>query len=712
VTASQDPFAACVVHASALIERPLSPAALDAARRDLGARLTIEAATEAAARAGIAAAHGDLPLARVDALHLPAIALLSGGRAVVLERLLPGGDFLVWDPDLPGPAAPLGPDRLADVLSGGLFLMRPSADPAAEEGLPVPTAGHWFRGPLWANRWSYAQVGLAAMASNVLGLVTSIFIMVVYDRILPNEAVESLIALSVGVAIALVFDLAIRTLRAMFIDHAGRRADRAIGRRIFDQVLDMRLAERRGGTGNLVATLREFESLRDFFTSASLVALVDLPFVLLFIWVIWMIAGPLAAVPAVVVPLVLVIGAVLQPILSGLADRSYREGQAKQAVLVETVTGLESIKAIGAGRAMRARWDAALMRASDHALKTRALTQAALNLTTFLQQGAQVALVVWGVFLIQGGVISMGALIAGVILTGRCLGPLAQIAQTLARMHQARSAYRALDRLMQAGVDRPAARRFLSRPDLRGDIGFDKVRFCYPGQDLAALDGLTFRIKAGERVALLGRSGSGKSTIARLALGLYAPEAGRVTLDGTDLRQIDPGDLRRNVGAVLQDLWLFSGTVRDNIAIAKPGATDDDVLQAAMLSGAHDVVARHPMGYDLPLSERGESLSGGQRQAICLARAFLGRPPILVLDEPTSAMDLQSEAALIARLKPALEGRTLLIVTHRPQLLALVERVIVVEGGRVVQDAPRSEWRALRAAQRGPAGTEAAGAHG
>lgn len=696
-----DPLGLCLIRASGLLDRPMSRAAVDAVRRDARASLSLEEAVTAAGNAGIVAAPGPLSIARIDTSHLPAIAFLKGGRVVVLEARGPNGTFRIWDPATEQ-AQDWAAQELDQHYDGHLLLMRATETFAETDSAGQLQTGHWFRGPLWSNRWTYVQVAIAALATNVLGLVSSIFIMVVYDRILPNEAISSLIALAGGVALALLFDLAIRSLRALFIDHAGRRADRTIGRRVFDQLLNMRLSERKGASGDLVATLREFDSLRDVFTSATLVALVDLPFILLFIWVIWLVAGPLAAVPAIIVPLVIVMGLLLQPALSRLVEKSFRDGQAKQTVLVEAVSGLETIKASGADRAMRARWDAALTRGSDHSLRTRGLTQAAMNVTNFLQQSSQVAIVVWGVFLIAEGSLSMGALIAGVILTGRCLAPLGQIAQTLARLQQARAAYRALDRLMSAPVDRPLSRRYLSRPDLKGSIMFEGVSFTYPGADVPTIENVSFAIAPGERVAILGRSGSGKSTLARLLLGLYEPVSGRVLIDETDTRQIDPAELRAAMGAVLQEAWLFAGSVRDNIAVTRPAADDQEILDAAKLAGAHDFLSQHPRGYDLVLKERGESLSGGQRQMLCLARALLGGPKMLVLDEPTSAMDLQSEAALIARLKPALNGRTSVIITHRPQLLALVGRVIVMERGKIVQDVPRSEWAALRTAVKAP----------
>ena len=362
------------------------------------------------------------------------------------------------------------------------------------------------------------------------------------------------------------------------------------------------------------------------------------------------------------------------------------EGQGKQSVLVETLAGIETVKTTGAAPVMRARWEDAVARQSQQGTRARMLTQFAMNVTGFAQQGAQVLIVFYGVFLVTAGSVSMGALIASVILTGRALAPLAQLSQTLARLAEVRGAYRNLDTLMKGGRDRPPGRRWMARPKLEGAICLDAVDFAYPGQGGAALHGVSLSILPGERVAILGRAGSGKSTLARLILGLYAPDRGTIRIDGADIAQIDPGDLRRNIGTVLQDVCLFSGTIRDNIAIGHPCAEDPDIRHAARVAGACGFIAAHPEGYEQMLGERGEGLSGGQKQAIALARALVGRPPVLLLDEPTSAMDVETEATVISRLRAEAAGRTLVLVTHRPALLDLVDRVIVLEGGRIAFD--------------------------
>ncbi|PZX38924.1 ATP-binding cassette subfamily C protein LapB [Roseinatronobacter thiooxidans] len=680
---------ACALHVAASLDRPMTLAALQAAQSGAKGSVTLRDVITAAERAGLQAGFGRRALKDFDTSLTPAILILDEDRAVVLEDVLADERLALFDPALGQGVGVIAREKLDAAYTGFALLMR--AEHREDIALNATgRQGHWFWSTLAENRWAYSQVLLAAVLANFLSLSTSLFIMVVYDRVLPNEAIESLIALTVGVGIALMFDFLIKSLRAGFIDRAGQRADLVMGRRIFDQILDLQMRARKGSTGALASTLREFETLRDFFTSATLVAVVDLPFILLFIGVIYLIGGPLAIVPALAVPFVLIVGIAVQPVLARLAEKSFADGQSKQGVLVETLSGLETIKAAGAQRQMRARWEDAIARQSDHGLKSRAVTQFAINATAFAQQAAQVMIVFYGVFLITAGEVSMGALIAGVILTGRTLAPLAQLAQTLTRFNQARTSYRSLDALMKAESERPEGKGWISRPKLDGEIKFDGVSFAYPDQTVDALRDISFTIKPGEKVAILGRIGSGKSTVARLMLGLYQPREGAVLVDGVDIRQIDPGDLRRNMGSVLQDIWLFSGTVRENIAIGAMQARDHEIIEAARIAGVEDFVRRHPSGYDMMLAERGEGLSGGQKQAITLARALLGRRPIMLMDEPTSSMDVQNEAGVIARLKTEMADRTLVIVTHRTSLLELVDRVIVIDQGRVAADGPKA----------------------
>lgn len=679
----------CFMHAGQLLRRPMTLAQVQAIHAGSGTNFNVEDLLGAAERAGIQAALGRITLDRIDSAMLPAILLLNQERSVVFEGRGADGSLILFDPALGSGVGEVDQSKIEESYTGYVVIMRAKhrmedpADAARERG-------HWFWSTLAKNRWLYIQVALAAVVANLLALTTSIFTMVVYDRVLPNEAVESLVALTIGVGIALFFDFLIKSLRSGFVDRAGQRADVVMGRLIFDNLLDMQMRAKKGSTGALASTLREFESLRDFFTSATLVAVVDLPFIFLFLGVIYMIGGSLALVPALCIPIVLLVGIGVQPLLSRLSDLSSKDGQSKQSVLVETLSGLETIKAVGAAGQMRARWEEAVERQADHGVRSRAISQFALNITAFVQQGAQVMIVFYGVFLIMDGQVSMGALIGSVMLTGRCLAPLAQLVQTLTRLNQARTSFKSLNALMKSESERPIGRSWLSRPRLEGEITFSDVHFSYPDAVDETLKGLSFHIKKGERVAILGKIGCGKSTVARLILGLYEPKAGAVLIDGTDIRQIDPGDIRRNIGSVLQDVWLFSGSIRDNISIGTMRPQDNDILVASKIAGVDTFVSKHPSGYDMILAERGEGLSGGQRQAITLARALIGRPPILLMDEPTSSMDVQNEAEVISRLNAHIGDRTLVIITHRTSLLELVDRVIVIDQGKVVADGPKS----------------------
>jgi ATP-binding cassette subfamily C protein LapB len=510
----------------------------------------------------------------------------------------------------------------------------------------------------------------------------------------------------VGVFIIFISDFIIRSLRSYFLDVAGAQADMVIADTLFEQVIDMELAARTSPTGSVANSLREFESLRDFLTSATLTTLIDLPFAVLFLFVIWTIGGPLVYVPLAAIPLIIGSTLLIQPSLKKLTQSNYEDGQTKNSVAIETLQGIETIKAIGAGSMMRKRWQDVISHQSAIGLKTRVLSQFSSNMSNFSNQLVWVGTVTLGVYLTQTGAIGSGAIVACSMLSGRSIAPLAQLSQLLTRMNTAMASYRNLSALMSQPREHKSKAAYLNRQVWRGSIEFRDVSFNYAGQTQGGLNNISFKIEAGERVALVGKVGSGKTTLAKLLVGLYKPDSGAILVDGIDIRQIDPADLRRNIGVVMQESWLFSGTVKQNIAVGGNNPSDDEILQAAMLSGVHDFISTHPDGYAYKLKEKGEGLSGGQRQTINIARALVGKPPILLMDEPTSAMDLARETELINNLKNQLINQTILIITHRTSILELATRVLVIDQGKIVAQGPKSDFMRTQQQQ---AAQEAAG---
>ena len=626
---------------------------------------------------------GVLKLRKISSGHCPAIVALKDENFGVITEISPSKGVIMFDPAAEESLQTFSIKEFNKVYDKGILLAK---SPKQKKTESMPKKVNWFWGSLAQSKWMYFQVLLAAAVSNFLGLSTSLFIMVVYDRVVPNQAIESLIALTIGVAIALGFDFLIKSVRANFIDQAGKRADARMSRLIFDQLMSMNLASKNAKSGALASTVREFESLRDFFTSATLVAVVDLPFIFLFVYIIYLIAGPLAYVPLAAVPIVMLTGLFVQPFLARLSTEGMQSGMTKQGVLVETLNGLETIKATGSASLMKKRFQDATLAQSETGLKARMFSQFAVNSAVSVQQFAQIAIIFYGVFLIQDGIVTMGALIATVILAGRTLAPLTQLANALTRVNASRAAYRSINDLMLKPKDRASNENPLSRPNLSGEIEFKNVCFRYPGAPEATIKDLSFKIEAGEKVALVGKMGSGKSTIARLLCGLYEPDSGSILIDGVDIRQIDPSDIRRNVGFMLQETWLFSGTVKENMQMGFAEYSDEHILEIAKLSGVDEFVRQNPKGYDYVLKERGEGLSGGQRQSINLARALLHNPSTLILDEPTSSMDSATEKLVLDNLIAWMENRTLLAITHRNSLVRLASRVLVVDQGILVAD--------------------------
>ena len=579
--------------------------------------------------------------------------------------------------------------------SGYAILAKPRARPDDRAGEMLPTPkGHWLFSTLWRYRRYYRSAAIAALLANILALASIFFTMNVYDRVVPNQAFVTLWSLGIGVLVAMVFEALIRFVRAHLLDVAAKKADLVLGSMLFRQALSVQMEHKPASSGSFANQLREFESVRDFTTSATLATITDLPFVLLFVGVIFAIGGQLGWITMMVLPLILIISVCIQWPLARVMQENLRESSLKQGVLVESIEGLETLKATNGQSHMQRRWEHFSGLQATTSMKSRRLSAMATGAVAFLQQAQTVALVITGVYLIDAGKLSMGALIGTVMLAGRASAPLGQVIALATRYQQAKAALTSLNRLMGLPVDRNVSRDYLSAPDLDGQLTLKAVGFSYPAPPMQpnppVLTDINLSIAPGERIAILGRIGSGKSTLLRVMSRLYAPVGGQMFSGGLDVNQIDPADWRRAVGYVGQDARLFYGSLRENIMIGKPEATAEELLRVLRLTGLDHVAAAHPRGINLPIGEMGEGVSGGQRQLVSLARSLLARPRLLLMDEPTSAMDSQTEAQFLQHLQRATQGQTLVVVTHRPSLLALVDRVIVIDAGKVVTDGPKA----------------------
>ena len=666
------------------------------ALRDLGdpseLEYTPKSAVEGLTQLGYKSSFGRIRIQRIKDTHCPLIAFTPTGDALLVEGDDPDGLLKVTS--FSGRSEQRRIRRKEFAGEVGKYVILANIDPVKDT-----SSASWFWGSFAQSKWLYFQVIIAAALTNFLGLSTSLFIMVVYDRVVPNEAIESLIALTIGVTIALGFDFLIKTIRGQFVDRAGQRADGRMARLIFNRLLGLRLDRRSQKSGAMASVVREFDTLREFFTSATLIAVVDLPFIFFFIWVISLIAGPLAYIPLFAVPIVIFAGLVIQPFLASIAKNAMQSNMSKQSVLIETLNGIETIRATGSGRLMRKRFEDASKVQSELGLRNRVLSQFAINAAASMQQVAQIATIFFGVFLIQDGIVTMGSLIAAVILGGRTLAPLSQLASAMSRANSARQAYRSLSQLMQDDDSLEEMSAKLSRPELVGTIELKNLSYTFQGANSPTLNDLSLKIPQGQKVAIVGRMGSGKSTLARLMSGIVSPTSGAVLVDGIDTRQVDPSDLRRNVGFMLQETWLFSGTVKENIQMGYYEHSDEHILNVCKTAGVDSFISKHPAGYDLELRERGEGLSGGQKQSINLARALLHDPKVIILDEPTSSMDQATEASVISELKNWADGKTMIMITHRNSLLQLADRVLVMDSGEILTDTTPEKLRAQQAAR-------------
>lgn len=689
---SKDSLLECLVILSDLFHRPVTAASLKVGLPLEKGKFTPELFARAANRINIDAEIISKGFKFISNDILPCVLLLKDEDACILKNLgkthaqviFPGGGKAIRSMPL---------KELKKLYNGAIILAHSRwEEPIVASDSPPPPSKNWFWGTLTQFWPIYSQVIITSIFINFFTLASSIFVLTVYDRVVPNNAFSTLWALVIGVVIIFLFDFILRNLRAYFLDVAGKNADILLASRLYEHVLGMRMEARPKSSGMLAHQLREFETLREFISSATLSAIVDLPFIFLFIFVIWLIAGPVAFVLLAMVPLVLLTSYFFQKPLESAIKKTYAEGGQKHALLIQSIQGLETIKGLGVEGRMQNSWENFVAQAASSTNKTRLLSGLVLNTSILAQNLTIVGVIIVGVYEISENNLTMGGLIACSILAGRAMGPLTQVVALLTRLNQSIESLKRLNELIQLPVERPSTTRFVHRPHFQGGIEFKNVDFSYPGHRNLTLHKVSFKINPGEKVAILGRLGSGKTTIEKMILGFYAPKSGSVLIDGIDIHQIDPTDLRANISYIPQDIFLFSGTIRQNITLGGEAVDDQTLLKAATLAGVHDFVSQHPLGYDIPVGEAGSELSGGQRQTIAIARALVRDPAIYLFDEPTAMMDATSEQNFIIRLRDILkENKTLVLITHRSTLLTFVDRILIINEGRIVADGPKEE---------------------
>lgn len=661
-------------------------------------RLTPQLFTRAVGQAGLVSRVVQREAKDISPHVLPAVVMLSSGRSVILKSRKTEEDgadtFTTLDTFTGDEHAYPSLAAFTEVYGGYMILVKLSLVSELTKDADDP-AKAWFWSTVRQFRPLYNKVLLSALVVNIIGLGAPLFAMNVYDRVVPNQAYETLWVLAVGIFLAYVFETVFKQLRVYFVDVAGKSADILLGGKIYAQLLNLRLGEQKTSAGAFASQLRDYDSLRDFFTSSTMTALVDIPFLFVFIFVIFALGGELALLPLCALPVLLAISAIVQGPMMGLTREIAKETDMKHGHLVETIFALENIKSMGSQSFAQGRWEQLSGLTAKVGNKTRFISNIAQNAGAFVQNLAYMGVIIWGVYKIGNGDMTQGALIACTMLLGRAMAPMTTITAIFGRYAQAKNSMDMLTKFMNAPVERPQGRDFVHIGQLKGEIQFENVSFAYPGSKLDSLSNLNFTIKPGEKVGIVGRAGSGKSTITRLMLNLYNPTAGSILMDGLEIRQLDPAELRANVCYFPQNLYLFRGTLRENLLLANPEATDADIVTAVEVSGAYRLIRRHPMGFDLPVGERGELLSGGQRQAVGLARAVMQHGNMVVLDDPTSEMDSGSEAWVKERLGKWLRNRTLVLITHRPSMLDLVDRLLVIDDGKLVADGPKAEVLAM-----------------
>lgn len=688
-----DPLLECLLALAKYYGHHVSANALTAHLPLVNHQLTPQLFIEAAERIQINAHIIERSLDNITNLVLPIVLLLKNNKACLLTQLYDDGtgEFII--PEKNGSKSKrLSLAEVKEAYMGISIYVKPAYhfEKRADE-YEIERPKSWFWDTLFHYRYLYYHVALASVFINCFVIAAPLFVMNVYDRVVPNHTFETLWALTVGITIIYIFDFILKMIRSYLIDVAGKKADIILSDVLFTKLLNLQLAAKPVSSGAFANNFHGFEAVRDFFTSATLVSFIDLPFIALFILVIAYIGGWIALIPLFAVPIVIVASLFLEVPIRSAIEQIFVGAAQKHAILVESIERLETIKTSQAQGEQLSKWEYYTSLVARLSMKSHFYSSLAINFTSFILQMVYVLVIVAGVYAIFTNSLTLGGLIAIAILSSRALAPLTQIASLITRYHHAKAGLKSLNHIMLLPIERHEIKHYIYRGELNGDIEFNNVSFTYPHQQLSALNNISFKIKAKEKVAILGRIGSGKSTILKLILKLYEAKTGSVLLDGIDLNQLDPADIRRNIGYVPQESGLFYGTLRENICKAAPWATQDEIMKATEITGIDYYIKRHPTGFDLMVGENGAGLSAGQQQTIAMARALLMNPPLLLFDDATSEMDDNTEADIRSKLETYIQDKTFILVTHKLSMLSLVDRILIIQDGKLVKDGPKQD---------------------
>ncbi|MBU2896664.1 type I secretion system permease/ATPase [Vibrio hepatarius] len=689
----QDPLLNSLIYISRYFGLANSPEALINGLPLSSGKLTPFLFPRATERAGLVAKENRSNLTDISELVLPVVLLLKDGDACVLNTIdleKQEAEIVTGESGLVPTAVSL--EELNELYIGRYFLVKKQFryDERSPEILKT-REGHWFWSTLWQSRNIYRDVFIASILINLFAVAAPMFTRLVYDKVVPNLAFETLWVLASGIFAIFIFELTLKILRSYFIDIAGKKSDVLISSKIFSKVLGIRMEAKPPSVGAFAKHLQEFESIREFFASATIGSLIDLPFALLFLLLIWLMAGSLVIIPIIGVLILVIYSIIIQGPLKRSIEEGSRLASQKYANLIESLSGLETLKLFGAQSQFQYKWEEAVAHMSKWSIKSKRITDGIHNTAGFVQQASNIGMIILGVYLIADGELTMGGLIAATMLSNRAIGPMVQLSLLSTRYNQAKSSLAIIEQIMAMPDEQEEGKRYIHRPIVKGKIELDKVTFHYPDAPIASIRDLSLTINPGEKVAIIGRIGSGKTTLERLILGLYKPTEGHVRIDDTDIQQLHHIDIRRNIGCVQQDCQLFYGSIRDNITLGRPLSDDRDVMDAANRSGVSVFTQQDPAGLERQVGEGGLLLSGGQRQAVTIARAFLHRPPVLLMDEPTSAMDNRSEMQIKQQLSQLKPSETLVLITHKTSMLEVVDRIIVMEKGTIITDGPKAE---------------------